>query len=130
MNVDRQVALGDLLLFTPLALPGVGPWIVDLLLRFNAVAALPGTAGSDALTGLLVNLLGLFGVSFAWIRLRGQAAAWRRHAIAVKAAAALLILIAVVAGAPALLIVIAVADIGAAIALTVVGARAGRTTMA
>ncbi|WP_420467065.1 hypothetical protein [Panacagrimonas sp.] len=118
MNPDRQIAIGDLVLFTPLALPGVGLWIVTLLLQFNAALDWPGVGSSDALAGLLVNLLGLFGVCFALIRLHLGAAQMRRFAIGVKAGAVVLITTAVISGAPAILMLIAAADLLAVSVLT------------
>lgn len=117
MSADRQIAIGDLLLFTPLALPWVGGWIVELLLQLNAMLGLPGSGAAGSLPSLLVNLLGLFGVCFALIRLQQGAASLRREAMMVKIAAAVLIVIAILRGAPAILAVIAVADAVAAAVL-------------
>lgn len=120
MSIDRRIAAGDFCLFLPLAVPGLGTWLIEALLQLNDSLSLPGRAGMDGLSSLLLSLMGLLGLGFAWLRLAAPAGMFRTQALVVKAAAALLILVAVLRGAPAVFLLIAAADGVAAILLAAV----------
>ena len=44
MTIDRRIAIGDCVLFGLLAVPGLGPMLIDALIMLNEVLGLPGAA--------------------------------------------------------------------------------------
>ncbi len=120
MSIERRIAAGDLGLFLALATPGLGFWLVDALLRLNQMLSLPGSADMTGLSPLLLGLMGVLGVGFAWARLGTPSGALRIPTVAVKTAAAVLFLLAVLRGAPAVLLLLAAADAIAALLLATV----------
>ncbi len=107
----RQIALGDLLLFTSLAIPGLGLWLVTLLLELNARLGWPGSLAISAGVGLLISLVGLLGAALAWLRLRlGPGPQTLRVSVLVKFAAVALFVLGVCLGAPAIFLALAAAD--------------------
>lgn len=114
MSIERRIAAGDLGLFLALAIPGLGPWLVESLLQLNGILGLPGRGGMQGLSPLLLGLMGLLGAGFAWARLKAPAGLLRRPAMLVKGVAVLLFLLAVLGGAPAVLLLLAAADAVAA----------------
>jgi hypothetical protein len=121
---ERSLARADLCVFAPLAVPGIGGWVLAALARLNHGLGLPGAAEPDESAALFIGLMGLFAACFALMRLQSPAGAWRRHTMAVKAGAALLIGWSVIRGMPALLSLIALADLGAALTLLLRGRTA------
>lgn len=120
MSIERRIAAGDLGLFLALATPGLGSWLVDALVRLNQMLSLPGSADMTGLSPLLLGLMGVLGVGFAWARLGAPSGALRIPAVAVKTAAAVLFLLAVLRGAPAVFLLLAAADATAALLLAAV----------
>ena len=120
----RQVAIGDLVLFSVLAVPVLGAWVLDLLLALNAWLEWSGSLPTSAGVYLLLHLLGLLGAGLAFLRMRIGA---RSDAIAativVKLAAATLFAIGVVAGAPAVLLILGAVDLLQGLALLLCSMR-------
>lgn len=119
MSIERRIAAGDLGLFLALAVPGLGPWLVESLLGLNRLLELPGHADLAGLSPLLLGLMGLLGAGFAWARLNAAPGVLRKPAMLVKGAAVLLFVLAVLGGAPAVLLLLAAADAVAALLLAV-----------
>ncbi len=119
MSIERRIAAGDLGLFLALAVPGLGPWLLESLLGLNQLLGLPGHADLAGLSPLLLGLLGLLGAGFAWARLNAVPGVLRKPAMLVKGAAVLLFVLAVLGGAPAVLLLLAAADAVAALLLAV-----------
>lgn len=105
----RQIAIGDLLLFTCLAIPGLGLWLVTLLLKLNAQLGWPGSLVISAGVGLLISLVGLLGAALAWLRLT-LGPQTLRVSVLVKFAAVALFVLGVSLGAPAIFLALAAVD--------------------
>jgi hypothetical protein len=117
MSIERRIAGGDLGLFLLLAIPGLGSSVIDGLFELNRRLSWSGDAELAGLSPLLLSLLGVLGVGFAWARLSAAEGRLRLPTITVKFAAALLFIGAVLGGAPAILLGLALADGVAAILL-------------
>ena len=111
LRLLRRTGWGDLFLLGPFAIPIVSAWLIDILLRFNDYLGLPGDAETGALPYMLANLMGIFAVSTAIMRLRAPSLDWVHATIAVKYGAAGIILFAVSQHAPAILALIAGGDL-------------------
>ena len=118
--VYRQIAIGDLLLFTILAIPGLGLWLVAQLVALNAQFGWPGTLVVSAGVGLLLSLMGLLGAALAWLRLTlGPGAQTVHVSLVVKFAAVALFVLGVSLGAPAIFLALAAVDAVQALILMV-----------
>lgn len=116
--VYRQIAIGDLLLFSALAVPGLGRRLVELLVEFNHVLDWSGALQMSAGVSLLIHLTGSLGAALAWLRLGigPQTQSWQ-VSIAVKLLACALFAYAVGVGAPAIFLVIGLVDLVQALIL-------------
>jgi len=123
----RQCALGDLMLFGVIAIPGAGAWVLDLLIAINARVEWPGDMETSAGVYLLLHLLGVLGAGLAFLRLRlGPRRDTVLVTVTVKLWAAGLFAIGVMAGAPAVLLVLGSIDLIQALVLLFLGAGADR----
>lgn len=110
-RIYRQVAIGDLALFGVLAIPGLGSWVLGLLLQANAALGWSGSLQPSAGVHLLVNLLGVLGLGLAWMRLQaGVNPTSLRITVLVKFWAACMFGLGVMLGAPVIFLVIGVVD--------------------
>lgn len=110
-SVSRQVAIGDLVLFSALAVPGLGGWLLDSLVALGYVLGLGGTWQPTPSLYLLVHLMGVMGAALAYLRLQLPASA-RGCAVAaaVKLYAASLFVLFVYLGAPSVFLLLAGVD--------------------
>lgn len=116
----RQIALGDLLLFTVLAVPGLGSWMIGLLVQLNASMQWPGALQIAPGSALLVHLIGVLGAGLAWLRLSlGLMPQTLRVSVAVKFTAAALFGLGVGMGAPSIFLVLGAVDLIQALILLV-----------
>lgn len=67
--VHRQIAIGDLLLFSILAVPGVGSAVIGFVTDLNQTLNLGGALPQSTALELFIHLLGVLGVGFAVMRL-------------------------------------------------------------
>ncbi|MCF4167295.1 hypothetical protein L2U69_16725 [Zavarzinia compransoris] len=121
-GVLRQVAMADLVILAPFAVPFLAERYLALWFWLN------GRIGHDAVvpdlgaTGwLLVNLMGFFAVWAAVLRLRARGAVAVRLTLAAKAVAVVLIAIGLVRGAAPILAVALVADAVACLRIGLAG---------
>lgn len=120
----RSVAAGDLVLFSALAIPGLGGLVFDWILRLNTMMGLGGVAQASAALFLFLHLMGLMGAVLAYLRLRtGPSADGVRATVCVKLAAAALFAVFVWRGAPAVLVVFGAIDFAQAIAIVALSRR-------
>lgn len=111
-GVYRAIAQGDLVLFTVLAIPVLGEFVLNALLAINTALAWPGSLELVPPVVLLVHLLGLMGAGFAASRLvSGATVSTVRLTMAIKFLAVGLFAMFVVQGAPAILLAIALVDL-------------------
>jgi len=111
-QVYRQIAWGDLLLFSSLALPVLGALILHGVMALNRALALPGGLEWSPTLMLFLQLLGLMGAAFATMRLVSPVTATTAVVtVAVKWIAAMFFGWSVWRGAPALLGVFGVVDL-------------------
>lgn len=121
----RQFAIGDLVLFCALAIPGLGAWILDLLIALNAQLHLPGALPTSAGTYLLLHLLGVLGAGFAYLRVTaGPHRETLVVTVVVKFFAAGLFALGVMAGAPAVFMILGAVDLLQGLALLLCSIRA------
>ncbi|TAK51430.1 MAG: hypothetical protein EPO25_16755 [Gammaproteobacteria bacterium] len=111
LRLLRQTGWGDLLLLGPFAIPVVSARLIDLLVWLNEYLGLPGAAETNALLYMLANVMGIFAVSSAVMRLRRPSVDWVYATVLVKFGAAGIILLAISQQAPAILAVVAGADL-------------------
>ena len=98
----RSIAAGDLVLFSALAVPGLGGWILEWIVQINSALGLAGELHLTAALLLLLHLVGLMGSGLACLRLRSEASAYAIWVtVGVKLGAALLFALFVWRGAPA-----------------------------
>lgn len=110
-SVYRQVAIGDLVLFSALAVPGLGGWLLDSLVALGEVVGLGGTWQPTPSLYLLVHLMGVMGAAFAYLRMQLPASTCGCAVAAmVKLYAASLFVLFVVLGAPSVFLFLAVVD--------------------
>lgn len=120
----RSVAAGDLVLFSVLAVPGLGGLVFDWVLRLNTMIGLGGSAQATAALLLFLHLMGLMGAALAYLRLRiGASTDGVRATVCVKLAAAALFALFVWHGAPAVLIVFGAIDLAQAVAILALHSR-------
>lgn len=111
LRLLRRTGWGDLVLLGPFAIPVVSARLIDLLVWLNEYLGLPGAAETNALLYMLANVMGIFAVSSAIMRLRRPSVDWVYATVLVKYGAAGIILFAIFQHAPAILAVVAGADL-------------------
>lgn len=67
--VHRQIAIGDLVLFSILAVPGIGAAVIGVIADLNQRLNLGGAMQQSAAQDLFIHLVGVLGVGFAALRL-------------------------------------------------------------
>jgi hypothetical protein len=112
----RASAIQDGMLFVILATPVAGEQLLQLLFALGSALGdeRAHPSFSDASHALVLNLFGLMGVFFAWVRIR-MPEACTEATIIVKLLAVLLFAIAVWRGAPLVLLLLLLMDFVAAI---------------
>jgi len=111
-TVHRQIAIGDLVLFSILAVPGIGTAAIGFVADMNQKLNLDGAMQQSAAQDLFLHLVGVLGVGFAVLRLltepnRAAAAA----VVAVKLWAVGLFALFVWRGAPQIFLLFGLVDL-------------------
>jgi hypothetical protein len=112
VKVYRQIALGDLLLFSVLAVPVLGVLILEWVVGLNHALGLAGDLQWSPTLTLFLHLVGLLGAALACMRLMAAVNPMAVGiTVCVKGMAAMLFAWAVWRGAPVLLGAFGIADL-------------------